>query len=89
MIIVSQDKKHIINFNQISSISIFSGSKKVNPSIYCRGNNTNISVTIGKYITEEECKEILKEITDLYMDTLRYDHDINNYVEQKIIYYMP
>ena len=57
MIIVSQDKETIVNFNNISIIT------QVDGRIGVTNNVTNSTVSeIGRYATEERAKEVLQEI---------------------------
>lgn len=64
MIIVSQDKKKIINFDNIQYINIFKNQ------LYA-GNIPNnklgdFDTLLGEYTTEERAKEVLEEISDWY-----------------------
>ena len=61
MIIVSQDKEEIVNFDNVESIWINvdgEGSFTVEATV-----NTN--TTLGYYKTEERAKEVLQEISDV------------------------
>lgn len=60
MIIVSQDKKHIVNFNNIKEIRL-TGNYSIKVDIF-----EDYELTLGYYKTEERAKEVLQEITDLY-----------------------
>lgn len=55
MIIVSQDRKQIINFTNITSLTV-SGNKLY--SMHVNGLNN----TLGKYRTEERAIEVLEEM---------------------------
>ena len=64
MIIVSQDKKEIINFDKIKNI-------KLDPVLDCRNiivNLDSVYTDIGSYKTEERSKEVLQEIVMLFKD---------------------
>jgi hypothetical protein len=61
MIIVSQNKKFIVNFNNIYSI----GLDKKNEAYYVNCTFNNADGTLGIYKTEERAKEVLQEIIDL------------------------
>lgn len=67
MIIVSQNKNRIINFDNILQLYI---SRYIEETIteYCiRYEDCNNSYEdIGAYKTEERAKEVLKEIIDMY-----------------------
>ena len=59
MLIVSQDKYKVINFNNISVIAINEHD--------IEGETTDgIVITIGTYKTVKRAKEILEEIVDTY-----------------------
>ena len=57
MIIVSQDKTRIINFNKVEILGI---NINDNTEVGCDFNNGK--VILGKYRTEERAKEVLQEI---------------------------
>ena len=59
MIIVSQDKKCILNFDNI--FGLFTKEKIIYASI-----SDNLSAAIGSYDTEERALEILKDIPKCY-----------------------
>lgn len=66
MIIVSQDKSFIVNFNNVDSIEI--GNVEDNQAkgvIYARLKN-DYFYKLGLYATEERAKEVLKGIADRY-----------------------
>lgn len=66
MIIVSQDKKRIVNFDNLTQVYI----------THCEEDNTGYFIRfetvdslyedLGEYATEERAKEIIKEIIDTY-----------------------
>lgn len=65
MIIVSQDKKEIINFDKIKNI-------KLDPVLDCRNiivNLDGVYTDIGGYKTKEKAKEVLQEIILAYKYT--------------------
>ena len=66
MLILSQDKKAIHNFNNIISIQIEEGYNGFRLIVY--GAITNYT-SLGKYKTEERAKEVLQEILKLYKVT--------------------
>lgn len=59
MIIVSQDKTRLINFERVEILGI---DLKNNKQICCGFNQGNI--VLGKYATEERTKEVLQEIIE-------------------------
>lgn len=61
MIIVNQNKKVIINFNNINYIAIDDNK----PLIFTRTNN-NAEITLGIYKTKKRAEEVLQEIVDTY-----------------------
>lgn len=63
MIIVSQDKDSIINFDNIEYIEIYPNSYG---QFYLEASLKSIDKEIGKYKTEERAKEVLKEIVETY-----------------------
>lgn len=67
MIIVSQVKRNIINFDNVESIYIvadLNGTGKIPYKIYYETSTQ--SEELGQYATEERAKEILEEITAAY-----------------------
>lgn len=70
MIIVSQDKKEIINFDNLVSVYVIEsyeakekGLKKYNIDF---ATTDEINFIIGTYETEERAKEVLKEIIEQF-----------------------
>lgn len=70
MIIVSQDKKEIINFYNLVSVYVIEsyeakekGLKKYNIDF---ATTDDINFVIGTYETEERAKEVLKDIISRY-----------------------
>lgn len=67
MIIVSQDKDTIVNFNNVDSIDIVAdldGTGKVPYKIYYETSTTREE--LGIYDAEERAKQVLKEIRTAY-----------------------
>lgn len=62
MVIVSQDKNIIANFDNIAHIFINGGSK----TTISYGRMSGCSETLGYYATEERAKEVLQEIATMY-----------------------
>ena len=96
MIIVSQDKTEIVNFNKVDNIYV---SGKFISLDFGLNNNE----VIGQYATEERAKEVLEEITECYTNTEQYKclssipncnpenlvSILNKLVENAFIYEMP
>lgn len=75
MIIVSQDKKEIVNFDNIMNINIC-GCKEDEYTIsagFIVGRADNYR-KLGFYKTEERAKEVLQEIVDTYEKTQYYKY---------------
>jgi hypothetical protein len=66
MIIVSQDKKMIINFENISGIVIRKNTDERVYQIQCKSEGEKKCRIIGKYETEERAKEVLNDIAEFY-----------------------
>lgn len=64
MIIVSQDKKSIYNFDNIKSIDIVENEIYITDDILM-----NEGAKIGEYATEERAKEVLQEIIKAYIES--------------------
>ena len=67
MIIVSQYKDVILNFDNVSLIAI--GDEETNRRIYANCNNDDV-LKLGVYESEERAKEVLKEIVKEYSSYL-------------------
>lgn len=61
IIIISQDKSEIINFDKVQNIYVSGRFISLNFEL----NNNEV---IGTYETEERAKEVLEEIVKTYMD---------------------
>lgn len=71
MLIVSQDKEKIVNFEQMASLYVDSWSNEefaTEPNCFCikaeKASDNLISIFLGEYETEERAKEILEEILE-------------------------
>ena len=62
MIIVSQDKRKIVNFDNLFNIDYY----KIDGNFEIDANTENDSVCLGHYKTEERAKEVLQEIMKVY-----------------------
>lgn len=85
MIIVSQDKKEIVNFDNIMNINITDCEKDgyTISAGFIVGRDDNYR-ELGLYETEERAKEVLKEIVACYTS----DGQIENFNGQ-VCYEMP
>lgn len=89
MIIVSQDKNSIINFDNILQLYI---SRYIEETIteYCiRYEDCNNSYEeIGAYKTEERAKEVLQEIVENYRKNIIHGSS-SCFGSTKVVYEMP
>lgn len=65
MIIVSQDKETIVNFDRTDCLWVDYDEGK-----YTIEASSDINYELGKYETEERAKEVLQWIVDLYEDSM-------------------
>lgn len=65
MIILSQNKIMLINFDNISGIVIRKNTDENMWQLQCKANEENKRI-LGKYKTEERAKEVLNEIMENY-----------------------
>lgn len=91
MIIISQDKRKIVNFDNIAHIFISKDSDKYYLIEYGKMNGS--SELLGIYATEERAKEVLEEIANykfnnsmVVMNQEKLEWETTN---QSEIYYMP
>ena len=68
MIIVSQDKEEIVNFDKVESIWICSDEE----GRFTIEATAHTNATLGTYDTEERAKEILQDIWEFYETVERY-----------------
>lgn len=66
MIIVSQDKEIIINFEKVNIININQLNKKQIGAWFNCNEEENDNVLLGEYATEERAKEVLQEISSTF-----------------------
>ena len=73
MIIVSQDKMEIFNFDEIFRLYVDNWSNEefaAQPNCFCikaeKSSDNMICAFLGEYKTEERAKEVLQEIIDMY-----------------------
>lgn len=92
MIIVSQDKCTIVNFNNIQNIRIEPyGTHIKGKKIYkiFAGNFEGYATELGTYDTEERAKEVLQEIVSKYKTTLYNSKTNETVVNVPKVYEMP
>lgn len=89
MIIVSQDKTKIVNFDNIAHIFISKDSEKHFLIEY--GKMTGTSGLLGVYSTEKRAKEVLQEIISRYEYAQRNLADSNDTspFNEVFVYKMP
>lgn len=83
MIIVSQDKSGIYNFDNIKSIDAIGNEVTVTDSIM-----SNRGVVVGIYVTEERAKEVLREIAETRAITEIYkccNNEVQNIFDRKML----
>ena len=89
MLILSQDKKAIHNFDNIISIQIEESNDKYKLYVY---DAVNDNTSLGEYNTEKRAKEVLNEIIRKYQDYARIlntDTKVINAVILPRVYEMP
>lgn len=98
MIIVSQDKMEIFNFDEIFRLYVDNWSNEefaIEPNCFCikaeKSSDNMICAFLGEYKTEERAKEVLQEITEKICEDSNIQMDIEgiNCEVRKQIYYMP
>lgn len=90
MIIVSQDKDKIINYDNVQLLWINENIlNKTIKTFYIYADHD----FLGEYKTEERAKEVLQEIWKFYEISKRYECSSNNgttiFLEPKFAYQMP
>ena len=92
MIIVSQDKDKIINFDNLTQVYITQDEEE--KAYFIRFETVDsLYDDLGEYKTEERAKEVLQEIWNFYETAKRYECSSNNgitiFLEKKFTYEMP
>ena len=86
MIIVSQDKDNVINYDNVKSLWIDDNVlDKTNTTFYINADDD----FLGEYETEERAKEILQEIISKYKTTLYNSKKNETVVNIPKVYKMP
>lgn len=80
MIIVSQDKMEIFNFNETFRLYVDNWSNEefaTEPNCFCikaeKSSDNMICAFLGEYKTEERAKEVLQEIAQKYSSYLKLE----------------
>lgn len=92
MLILSQDKETILNFNNAVTLYVirdsFSEEKGLENYNIDYSTNDEINHVLGTYATRERAKEVLQEIIETYKESGITQID-NVQVENKVVYEMP
>ena len=96
MIIVSQDKMEIFNFEEIFRLCVDNWSNEefaTEPNCFCikaeKSSDNMICAYLGEYETEERAKEVLQEIVSKYKTTLYNSKTNETVVNVPKVYEMP
>ena len=80
MIIISQDKMEIFNFDEIFRLYVDNWSNEefaTEPNCFCikaeKSSDNMICAFLGEYKTEERAKEVLQEIAQTYSSYLKLE----------------
>lgn len=94
MIIISQDKMEVYNFDKIFRLYVDNWSNEefaTEPNCFCikaeKSSDNMICAFLGEYKTEERAKEVLQEIIKAYKET-NYEYE-NCWCLRNVIYEMP
>lgn len=85
MIIVSQDKNSIVNFDNVTQIFVVTDKENENQKPYLIRYESvgDYYETLGKYAIEERAKEVLREIISMYQGSLLLQYT-NNKAQEDI-----
>lgn len=93
MVIISQDKRSIINFENIKTIELDGNTNYTSINIFRETNEVETGVCglfIGHYETEERAKKVLEKIASFYEKSKRNDCDsMKFYFEDAYVFRMP
>lgn len=96
MIIVSQDKMEIFNFEETFRLYVDNWSNEefaTEPNCFCikaeKSSDNMICAYLGEYETEERAKEVLQEIISKYKNTLYNSKTNETVVNVPKVYEMP
>lgn len=94
MIIVSQDKMEIFNFDEIFRLYVDNWSNEefaTEPNCFCikaeKSSDNMICAFLGEYKTEERAKKVFEEIIKTYKES-NYEYE-NCWCLRNVVYYMP
>lgn len=88
MIIVSQDKTKIVNFDNLTQVYITQDEEKI--SCFIRFETVDsLYEDLGEYKTEERAKEVLQEIVSKYKTTLYNSKTNETVVNVPKVFEMP
>ncbi|MCI7206231.1 MAG: hypothetical protein SPI94_04805 [Candidatus Onthovivens sp.] len=94
MLIISQDKMEVYNFDEIFRLYVDNWSNEefaTEPNCFCikaeKSSDNMICAFLGEYKTEERAKEVLQEIIKAYKET-NYEYE-NCWCLRNVIYEMP
>lgn len=94
MIIISQDKMEVYNFDKIFRLYVDNWSNEdfaTEPNCFCikaeKSSDNMICAFLGEYKTEERAREVLQEIIKAYKET-NYEYE-NCWCLRNVIYEMP
>lgn len=90
MIIVSQEKKRIVNFDNLTQVYI-TNCQEDNTGYFIRFETVDsLYEDLGDYATEERAKEVLQEIIKEYRDYRTAECDgYTNVLQETAVYEMP
>ena len=88
MIIVSQDKTKIVNFDNLIQIYITQDEEETAYFIRCETVDS-LYDDLGKYETEERAKEVLKEISRQYENSMCKFGKTTSSFQDEFVYRMP
>lgn len=88
MIIVSQDKEKIVNFDNLTQVYITQDEEETAYFIKCETVDS-LYDDLGKYETEERAKEVLKEITRQYENSMWKLGKTTSSFQDEFVYRMP
>ena len=97
MIIVSQDKMEIFNFDKIFRLYVDNWSNEefaTEPNCFCikaeKSSDNMICAFLGEYKTEKRAKKVLQEIIETYRDYKTAELDgYANVLQNTVVYEMP
>lgn len=89
MIIISQDKDVIVNFDNVENIWINNPLENNDGKFEIRAESYSNNMVIGEYETEKRAKEVLQDITNTYLIIGYTFEELNGSKQRLPIYKMP